>query len=130
MTGDTTAIPAATAVSRFGLRFWALVAVIIAATAVLGMWMATQHHADVGASTVAAQAVPAQSIRQVEHEAEVRARLTHLDETDARRFANRAGALAPVRSNAQQMQRLEHAELQRFRNRAGSPVYRHPGVQP
>jgi predicted negative regulator of RcsB-dependent stress response len=131
MTRDTTtATVANTAVLRFSWRFWALIAVVIAATAVLVTWTATQQHTDVGASSTAGQAAPALSIRQVEHDADARAALERLDDTDARRFANQASALAPVKSNVQQMKRLEYAELQRFRNRAASPAYQHPGVQP
>lgn len=125
MTTNTTTLP----VLRPNRRFWALIAAIVVATAALVIWTVTQQQT-IDDGVTAPQAMTHPSIRQVERADAAFAALEQLDRSDVRRFDNQAAALAPVKPNARQLQRLEQTEVQRFRNRLPSPEYRHPGVQP
>lgn len=129
-------LPTATADQRATWWFRAVIALVVAAVVGLVLWTFVQRPID-GAGSAAPAPAP-QSIRQVEHAAEVRAALEHLDDTEVRRFANRAGAAAVGRPDAESLGGLERAEVQRFGNRVTAPdgdgtsvpARRRPGVQP
>lgn len=130
MTRTLTTVPGSSTVARRAeWRFRSLIAMLVAATIGLVVWVGVQQR-QVAPDVDPVLAPAHQSIRQVEHAAEVRAALEHLDDSDVRRFRNRVGAIAPVRPDPEALRGLESAELRRFRNRISVPEYERPGVQP
>lgn len=126
----TTAAPVPTApVLRGSVWFRLLVAAIVAATIGLVTWTAVQQRS-IDGNVEAMPAPIQQSIRQVERADEARAALRHADAAEVRRFTNRVEPFAPVRPGAEDLERMEQAEIRRHRAQAPAPGVVRPGVSP